>query len=486
MASEGQQWGWSACYAGLHDRPDVWGFYAHAETKRRPEAYLPGSCLGGDSGAGSYGDAWGGDEGATGDGPVSSVDDATLEMESRFVIAQEAMAPGTGGQVLEQINRSPDPNRRIRLAAIAAAIGGPEAGREWLADLQGQISEMELPLSESQSAEIDGLDRLFAGSASEGVALDMEERLGWFGQVAVDAASDDRVDRLKPVVEQSVLMASMVMVAIIALGVVGLVGLVLLVLYIVRAVQRQLPRTMAPAHSWDGVYAETFAIWIILLQVLLAFSMIPGMSSSSDWRMTPTLVAFFLSLFALAWPVLRGVSWQDVKADIGWTQGAGLVREVGCGVIGYAMAIPIVAIGLLITLLLIFLSAPEEGAGAAAHPIVGEVAGGGWIVRLQVLVLASIAAPIVEETMFRGVLYRQVRTSAGRFPRWGSVVIAAAVTSLVFALIHPQGMLAVPVLSAMAVAFAIAREWRGSLVAPMVMHGMSNGIVMTTLMMMFG
>jgi len=428
----------------------------------------------------------GGGDAATQEGPVSPVDDATLEMESRFVIAQEAMAPGTGAAALEQINRSTDLNRRLRLAAIAAAIGGPEAGRKWLADLQTQLSADGVVPSERHMAQIDGLDRIFAGSASDAITCDMEEQLGWFGQVAVDAASEERAEQLKPIVEQSVVVAMMMMVALLVLGVVGVVGLVLLVLFIVRAVQRHMPQMIAPARSWDGVYAETFAVWIILFQVLMAVAVIPDVLHESEWHMAPALLAFFLSLFALAWPVLRGVPWKDVLADIGWTRGAGLAAELGCGVIGYMMAIPIVAVGLLITLLLIFLTAPEAGAGAAAHPIVAEVAGGGWLVRVQVLVLASIAAPIVEETMFRGVLYRQIRTASARFPRWAAVAVAAAATSLVFALIHPQGMLAVPVLTAMAVAFALAREWRGSIVAPMVMHGMSNGIVMVMLMTMFG
>jgi hypothetical protein len=117
---------------------------------------------------------------------------------------------------------------------------------------------------------------------------------------------------------------------------------------------------------------------------------------------------------------------------------------------------------------------------------VGELAGGGWAARIQVLVMASLAAPIVEETMFRGVLYRQVRSAAGRLAPWLSIAAAAAVTSLVFALIHPQGVLAVPALAALAVAFSLAREWRGSLIAPMVMHGVSNGIVMAMLIVMVG
>ena len=102
------------------------------------------------------------------------------------------------------------------------------------------------------------------------------------------------------------------------------------------------------------------------------------------------------------------------------------------------------------------------------------------------LMLAVVAAPVVEETMFRGVLYRHLR-SATRFQRWGvSVVVSAILTGLIFAAIHPQGVLAIPVLASMGFALALAREWRGSLMVPIMMHALSNGITMTLLILMVG
>ena len=38
-------------------------------------------------------------------------------------------------------------------------------------------------------------------------------------------------------------------------------------------------------------------------------------------------------------------------------------------------------------------------------------------------------------------------------------------------------------LAAIAVGLALMREWRGSLIAPMVMHGCSNGIVITLMVL---
>jgi membrane protease YdiL (CAAX protease family) len=62
---------------------------------------------------------------------------------------------------------------------------------------------------------------------------------------------------------------------------------------------------------------------------------------------------------------------------------------------------------------------------------------------------------------------------------------AALLVALIFAVIHPQGLAAVPVLGALAVSFALIREWRGSLVGPMVAHALNNGTVLTALCLAF-
>jgi len=46
-------------------------------------------------------------------------------------------------------------------------------------------------------------------------------------------------------------------------------------------------------------------------------------------------------------------------------------------------------------------------------------------------------------------------------------------------MVHPQGWIAVPALSAIAMVLAALREWRGSLIAPMAAHALSNFIVLT-------
>jgi membrane protease YdiL (CAAX protease family) len=62
-----------------------------------------------------------------------------------------------------------------------------------------------------------------------------------------------------------------------------------------------------------------------------------------------------------------------------------------------------------------------------------------------------------------------------------SVLISAVAVSFLFAVIHPQGLLAVPMLMALALAFALMREWRDTLLPPMIAHGINNAVATTLL-----
>ena len=84
--------------------------------------------------------------------------------------------------------------------------------------------------------------------------------------------------------------------------------------------------------------------------------------------------------------------------------------------------------------------------------------------------------------MFRGVMYRHLRDATGGAGRVMSVVLSTAINSFVFAVIHPQGWVAVPALMSLAIMFSLMREWRGSLIPSMIMHGLSNFIVLTLVM----
>jgi membrane protease YdiL (CAAX protease family) len=78
--------------------------------------------------------------------------------------------------------------------------------------------------------------------------------------------------------------------------------------------------------------------------------------------------------------------------------------------------------------------------------------------------------------MFRGILFHHLRQ------RW-SWLVTALIVSFIFAVLHPQGWVAVPALTAIAIVLSALREWRGSLIAPMAAHACNNFLVLTLALM---
>src|SRR5205814_93908 len=139
------------------------------------------------------------------------------------------------------------------------------------------------------------------------------------------------------------------------------------------------------------------------------------------------------SLAALGWPVLRGIRWAQVCVDIGWTRGRNPLLEPLVGVACYAMSLPVLVVGLILTLVLVSLQhAVGAGLGDQAvpvHPIVEFFAHGDFLTQLQAAVLACVLAPFVEETMFRGVLYRHLRELSGSWGWLASVIASGTLVS---------------------------------------------------------
>jgi len=98
-------------------------------------------------------------------------------------------------------------------------------------------------------------------------------------------------------------------------------------------------------------------------------------------------------------------------------------------------------------------------------PPAPELASGGpWIVlgMVEVVVVA-----VGEESMFRGIMYRGLRT---RYP----VSLAAVSSAAIFAFVHsyPPSM---PAILLGGVVLALATEWRKSLALAIVIHAVYNG-----------
>ena len=109
--------------------------------------------------------------------------------------------------------------------------------------------------------------------------------------------------------------------------------------------------------------------------------------------------------------------------------------------------------------------------GHFVNPQARELAGG--VTRtaantVGLLLLVAVLAPLVEETVFRGVLYQWLRR---HLPVWAAAGISAAI----FAAAHAIPTI-FPWLFVTGIALALVFEYGGTLYCSMLLHGLINGV----------
>lgn len=154
----------------------------------------------------------------------------------------------------------------------------------------------------------------------------------------------------------------------------------------------------------------------------------------------------------------RGASLAD---EIGWTRrrlGVNLLYGAG----GFAVA-SFLMIVVAFPARWIFRHAPDP-----SNPVIPQLIGttGFWAPFLLVL-LASVGAPLVEEFLFRGVLYQAARLRLGVWP-------AIIVSGLIFGFVHPVGIASMLAIATLGGVFAWMAETRKSLAPSMLAHFLQN------------
>lgn len=441
-------------------------------------------------------------------GVAQRIDLKVMQIQMQCLVAARDIAPTLNAQdQYESVAAAADddPAKRLRVSVFAADMVGP-------AEALKQLDAVAQPdrLAPEDAHLLDVLRRLyrdqerglfFHPSVSGADAHWLQEKLGWLGALALyPAVSETTLERhtahagaqgpvlleqyrngRQAVLDRAtqtltiVLAVASAVIFVLALGFLGLP--IFLLLWMAGVVRVGLKPGVAPA----GVYAETFALWLVCYGGLLIggdlllHDRVPAVVRGS--------IAMPLSLLIAFWPVLRGVPWRQVRQDIGWTLGRQAPLEPLCGFACYVINVPVVIVGFLLTVgLAAGYGALQSQAGggepaAPTHPILEQLAHPDWLDLLLTFFLASVVAPIVEETMFRGFLHRHLREVCfTRRPLVGGVCTALTVNVL-FAAVHPQGPLFIPVLTALACGFSLAREWRGTLIPSMIAHGTNNFLV---------
>ncbi|MBL9122652.1 MAG: CPBP family intramembrane metalloprotease, partial [Planctomycetaceae bacterium] len=392
-----------------------------------------------------------------------------------------------------------DPLARLRFVVMVGEFAGPQRALDELRELRDKLAEADRQLTPTEQHLADALEQVYRGfvaAPAEPAALDeaqtklLADKLGWFGRLALAPAEGrDQAARQKLLgaAQRTLLWGGG---AMFVAGSVALVGLVLLVTILILAGNGTLSSGVIPSPIPPGIYAEAFAIWMFTFVLFnVALLAIP----LGDLKMLGVLAAQFCSmLLALAWPRFRGVPWRVIRHDAGIYLPRFAWLEPLRGLATYALSTPILGVGLVVMLILTqakgLLDGPTDPFArpdVPAHPIVEVVRSENPWMFWQILLVAAVGAPIVEEIMFRGVLYRSLRDSTRSRRVLTSIILSMGVSGFIFAVIHPQGWLGIPVLGALATGFAIAREWGGTIWPSVIAHAFNNGMVTVLLFTLF-
>lgn len=397
---------------------------------------------------------------------------------------------------LAHLLRTVDPNQNLE--PVLGKID--ESAKTTLEKFRGAIAVGELSGTDAAKKSLDGLPEkdldaaglaedvsVFRAVLDEGAAkLSSEQREkfitrhGWFGKLAMlQGLKPDAPERLS-LLDGGVALLTLVFGGLALVGTVIFAGFTIGIITLVRVGNRGLPRAFLPPAPGGSVFLETVPIFIAGFLVLVVVG--PYVASAlvgPDHVMTFKLVAQWLLLSLVFWPLFRGTPWREFRERLGWTTGKGLFREIGAGIYGYLAGVPLLLFAFLCTIIIVLWVLPKLQGGHAAPPEnpVLELAGKASPIQLALFVfLATAWAPIVEEAVFRGSLFRHLRS---RF----SLTISAILSALAFGLMHGYALpLLLPVIF-IGIILAFMREWRGSLIACMTAHALHNGTLMLMLLL---
>lgn len=233
-----------------------------------------------------------------------------------------------------------------------------------------------------------------------------------------------------------------------------------------------------PWH-WYDVLGASFIFVLTALAAVLTTASKSGLTATP----TPTkagninhdglLIANFVASAIIYGIVLLLIWWRTVRTyHVGWS--ALGVRKAP--VAAFALMIPVYIVMVLIAGGLGELVNKLFYGGKAQNPQIDAITGGGgfsWIALITAILSASIIAPIVEELLFRGMLYGLLRS------RWPSAVLAVIADGALFAAAHGIGLILASIF-VVGVTLCIVYEKTKSTLVTMTLHCLFNSVSVAT------
>jgi membrane protease YdiL (CAAX protease family) len=413
---------------------------------------------------------------------------APKETLSPITVMQGRLAALLGGQALEPAAPlGTRPMARLASAMLLARAGEKDRALEevQLASEAGSAAPS-AELVDAVRAAVEAWPETGAvapGRVSESQWQQLGAHMGWFATLARADLEGDPAEQKDISEDQGWLLIFIVMAGFWFLGAGG-TGLALMVVLLCLAIAGRIRSAIAPMPQVGTVLGETFVVWMLaLLAIRLVSARLLGNDDPGVGQMWLSMAMTFASLLALTWAGFRGLRWSAFAeaAGLRWTGGA--FRLGWMSATSYACALPCMGAGVLVGVALSALI-PGRSFQDVSHPVQEMLPGASPAELAALFAIACVAAPVVEEIVFRGLLFGHARQGTWRWPKALSIAFAMLFSATIFAAIHPQGVLAVPALAGVSLGFCITREWTGSVYPGMVAHGVHNGVLLSLNMLL--
>ena len=209
-------------------------------------------------------------------------------------------------------------DQRLAYVVLVGELSNPKDALQKLRELNAKIANSDHEQEKNLLHVKDVLTRLYMDYERgnlDGPSVDDQDRvnlratLGWFADLALAPAGSANAQARQAVVGSAkavFIVFGIVLTLVSVAGFAGLIGLFVLVGF---SLSGKLKAGVVPGSGNGGIYAETFALWMI---VFLVFSFLaPQLIQVKDSEHLVTSFAFLASLVVLAWPVLRGgIPWR--------------------------------------------------------------------------------------------------------------------------------------------------------------------------------
>ena len=229
-----------------------------------------------------------------------------------------------------------------------------------------------------------------------------------------------------------------------------------------------------PEGGWNWAMLAILPIWVFAAFIFSSFA-VAAILGFLSWVNLPldnyfrpavlrTGIALLIYAFTLAIVIGGPYVWRRQSTSL---QTLGLTRMVSWTDIGLA---PVVYIAYMLVLVTVFATISSWIPSLPLDQVqdVGFDAFGSRTDNLLAFLTLVVLSPIAEETLFRGYLYGKLKT-------YVPVVVAAIVTSLLFALVHFQLNVGIDVFI-LSLFLCGLRSLTGSIWAGVLVHMIKNGV----------